>query len=134
MQELNTVEVAEPAAASVLIVENDSFVSLALSTQCSVFGIKCDVRTNSDKALELVESRLCTSNPFYGLVLIDWKSAINMGADVLAQTIYEKVKLKAPTQKLPSIHIMAETSNQLKKAESFRKNPAITSCFMKPIY
>lgn len=133
LQDFNSITCPETET-SVLILENDAFTSLALATQCNLFGVKCSISTQFDGALEQVESRLKSSSPMFSLILIDWYSAMNLGADVLASTIYERVEQAGTGQRLPFICIMTATSKQHRIVQSQEENPIISKYVMKPIY
>ena len=67
-----------------LIVENDGFTNLAIESQCNMFGIMCNFKDSFDEALELVNDRLQEGGAFFRLILIDWNSSQNGGAQILA--------------------------------------------------
>ena len=57
----------------VLIIEQDSFSSLAIRTGFQMFGIDCDIAFRAKFALELVCKRLATKDvdAMYKLIVID---------------------------------------------------------------
>ena len=111
----------------VLIIEGNSFTSLALMTQFDYFEIKCDVSHYKVNALDKIESRIQSGEPFYDLILIDQYSLHNKGIE-LAETICQK--LSPP----PYICIMSETDVQQKRVIDESDRAVVKSCMLKPIF
>ena len=58
--------------ASVLITDDNQFNQLALSTLLQQFNLSGDLSSDGFEAIEMIEARLKSDLPMYGLILMDY--------------------------------------------------------------